>query len=172
MTKVRIPLVAAMAAAVAAGAIVAVLLAGHRSTSNSPVGTRAAGAQAASVRTKGSAWLAGSRLLSRITTDLARVRAVEQTGNRAGERAAGQRLEADAGAALKGAMPPADASVYRSAREQLRVAGSDAAGGRFGPGSARMLLAGEMALMKVTAAADTPVAARTPAMPAGSGRRP
>lgn len=162
---------------------VTVLLTGGQST-HSPVGTRAAGAQQAGSVTKGSAWLAGkpagirsatrsagAQSLTRMTTDLARVAAAERAGKLAAARAAGARLAADAGAALSGTMPPVDAAVYRSALEQLRVAGSQAAAGRFGPGVARMLLAGETGLMKVTAAADMPVAAKTPLIPEGSSRR-
>lgn len=168
MTKMRILLVAIACAAVAAGAVVAVVIGGNKASSHSPVGTKAAAAQAASPRTKGSGWLSGARLLTKMNADSTQVSVAERAGHRSAARTAGARLATDAGAALSATMPPAGVAVYRSALEQLRAAGSDAAAGRFGPGDAKMLLSGELGLMRVTATADMPATAgaRTPAVPA------
>lgn len=174
MTRVHIVLVVVVSAAVAAVAAVGIVLSGghHAGTNHSPVGTRAAsaqtaGAQAAGGRPTGSGWLSRNQLLGRLNGDSTQVSAAERAGRRSAARAAGRRLAADAGAALRGPMPPVDAAGYRLALEQLRAAGGDAAGGRFGPGDSQLLLAGRQGLMRVTAAADMPVAPQAPAMPAG-----
>jgi hypothetical protein len=52
----------------------------------------------------------------------------------------------------------------------LKAAGVDAAGGQSGQKAAQLLRAGEAGLMKVTAAADTPVPVKTPAIPAPAGQ--
>jgi len=145
--------------------VTAVLLSGLSGgkTSNSPVGTVAAKAQAASSVTKGSKWLTGSgaRLLTAVNADLGKVTIARHAGNDAAARAAGARLASDASAALAGSMPPADARAYRSALKDLKAAGSYEARGRFTK-AARLLAKGRAGIMKVTAAADLPVKAKTP----------
>jgi hypothetical protein len=161
-------------AAVAAGAAgVTMLLTGGQST-HSPVGTRAAAAQRAASSTRGSAWLAGldGRRLTVVTADLGKVSAAEHAGRQSAAKNAGARLAADAAAALAGRMPPADAAEYRSALSDLRAAGTAAAAGQFGQRAARMLLAGQAGVMRVTAAADMPVAGKAPAIPAAPAGRP
>ncbi|MBO0837034.1 MAG: hypothetical protein J2P28_16215 [Actinobacteria bacterium] len=174
MTKVHILLIVLGSAVVAAVAVVGIVLAGghHAGGNRSPVGTRAASAQAAGAqkaggRPTGSGWLSHTQLLGRVNSDSAQVSAAERGDHGSAARAAGRRLAADAGAALSGPMPPVDAAGYRLALEQLRAAGADAAGGRFGPGSSQLLLAGQQGLMRVIAEVDMPVAAQAPAMPAG-----
>ena len=144
--------------------VTAVVLSGSQ-TSNSPVGTTAARAQAASPVTKGSKWLDGSgtRLLTAVNADLGKVSAADHAGSHAAARAAGARLAADAAAALGGPMPPVDARVYRSALKNLWTAGWYEAGGRFGQ-AARLLAVGEADIMRVTAAADRRVSVKAPAI--------
>ena len=144
--------------------VTAVVLSGGK-TSNSPVGTTAARAQAASPVTKGSKWLDGSgtRLLTAVNADLGKISAADHAGSHAAARAAGARLAADAAVALGGPMPPVDARVYRSALKNLWTAGSYEAGGRFGQ-AARLLAVGEADIMRVTAAADRRVSVKTPAI--------
>jgi hypothetical protein len=140
-----------------------VLSSGKANTSNSPVGTMAARAQAATTVTKGSKWLDGSgtRLLTAVNADLGKISAADHAGSRAAARAAGARLAADAAVALGGPMPPVDARVYRSALKNLWTAGSYEAGGRFGQAT-RLLAVGEADIMRVTAAADRRVSVKTP----------
>jgi hypothetical protein len=149
--------------------VTAVVLSGSK-TSNSPVPATAARAQRASTVTKGSKWLDGSgtRLLTAVNADLGKVSAAEHAGSYAAARAAGERLAADATAALRGPMPPVDAKVYRSALKDLKAAGSYEAGGNFRK-AARLLAAGRVGIMKVTAAADLPVREKTPAVAEPNG---
>lgn len=157
---------AGCAAVAGLGAGVAVLLTGSQAA-HSPVGTPAAGAQQAASATKGSAWLAGAggRRISVLTADLSRVSAAEHAGRQSAARSAGARLAADACVALTGPMPPTDAADYRAALSALKAAGAAAAAGRFGQQQARLLLAGQTGIMRVTAAADIPVGGRTAAVP-------
>ena len=141
------------------------------SNSGQPPGSAAA--QAATTATKGSKWLAGpgTGLLNAVNADLGRVMAAEQAGHHgAAAKAAGAQLAADAGAALRGTMPPVDAAAYKSALTDLEAAGSSAADGKFGPKASRLLAAGQAGLMKVTAAADAPVPVKTPAIPEPNGQ--
>lgn len=143
------------------------------SSSGSPVGSKAAGAQAASTETKGSKWLAGSesKALSAVTTDLARVMTAERAASHgATAKTAGAQLAADATTALGGPMPPVDAAAYKAALQDLKAAGASAAGGKYGPKAAELLAKGQAGIMKVTAAADTPVPAATPAIPEPNGQ--
>ncbi len=137
-----------------------------------PAAGGTADAQAATTVTKGSKWLAGpgARQLDAVSADVGKVMAAERAGHGAAAEAAGARLAADAGTALAGPMPPADAAVYRSALKDLEAAGSAAARGRFGPKATRLLDAGQAGLMNVTAAADTPVPLKTPAVPEPAGQ--
>ena len=124
--------------------VTAVVLSGSKTNkSNSPVGTTAARAQAASTVTKGSKWLAGSGtpLLTAVNADLGKISTAQHAGSHAAARAAGARLAADATVALRGPMPPVDAKVYRSALKDLKAAGSYEAGGDFRK-AARLLAAG------------------------------
>ena len=159
-------LVALVSGLVVGLAVVAVVLLGHLSggkTNNSPVGTVAARAQAASSVTKGSKWLDGSgvRMLTAVNADVGKVSTARHAGKLAAARAAGARLASDASAALAGAMPPVDARLYRSALKDLKTAGSYDAHGQFSK-AARLLNKGRADIMKVTAAADLPVKAKTP----------
>jgi hypothetical protein len=132
-----------------------------------------AAAQAASTVTKGSKWLGGSQAkqLAVVNADVGAVMAAERAGSHsAAAKAAGARLAADAAAALSGSMPPVDAVAYRAALRRLGAAGSSAASGKYGPKAAHLLNAGEAGLMKVTAAADTPVPVKTPAIPEPNGQ--
>ena len=142
---------------------VALLSGGKTNSSDSPVGTVSARAQAASSVTKGSKWLTGSGalLLTAVNADLGKIMTATHAGNHAAARAAGARLASDASAALTGSMPPVDARVYRSALKDLQAAGSYEAGGHYGK-AARLLATGRAGLMKVTAAADRPVAVKAP----------
>jgi hypothetical protein len=143
------------------------------SSSGNPVGSKAASAQAASTQTKGSKWLAGSeaKALTAVTTDLARVMTTERSGSHgAAAKAAGAQLAADATTALGGPMPPVEAATYQRALQDLKVAGTSAAGGTFGPRAAGLLAAGQAGIMKVTAAADMPVPVKTPAIPEPNGQ--
>jgi hypothetical protein len=143
------------------------------SSSGNPVGSKAASAQAATTVTKGSKWLAGSesKALSTVDTDLAKVMTAERAGRHgAAAKAAGAQLAADAATALRGPMPPVDAAAYQKALRDLQAAGSSAAGGQYGPRAARLLAAGQAGLMRVTAAADTPVPVATAAIPEPNGQ--
>ncbi len=144
--------------------VTAVVLTGGK-TNNSPVGTMAARAQAASPVTRGSKWLDGSgtRLLTAVNADLGKISAADHAGSYPTARAAGARLAADTAVALRGPMPPVDAGVYRSALKNLWTAGSYEAGGRFGQ-AARLLAVGEAGIMRVTAAADRRVSVKTPVL--------
>lgn len=137
------------------------------------VGSEAASAQAAATATKGSKWLAGSesKALSAVDTDLAKVMTAERAGSHgAAAKTAGAQLAADAATALHGPMPPVQAAAYRKALQDLQAAGSSAAGGQYGPRATRLVAAGQAGLMKVTAAADTPVPVATPAIPEPNGQ--
>lgn len=152
-------------------AVVTVVILRGGTTSNSPVGTVAAGAQAVSNVTKGSKWLDGSgvRMLTAVNADMGKISTARPTGSDAAVRAAGAQLAADASAALSAPMPPVDAGVYQSALNDLRAAGSDDADGRFGA-AARPLAQGRAGIMKVTAAADLPVKAKTPVIVEPNGQ--
>jgi len=141
------------------------------SDSGHPVGSAAAGAQAATTVTKGSKWLASSdaKSLTAVTADLGQVLAAEHSGSRGAAKTAGAKLASDAKSALGGTMPPVDAAVYRSALTELQRAGSLVAGGRFGK-AAPLLEAGEAGIMRVTSAADQPVPQKTPAIPQPAGQ--
>jgi hypothetical protein len=154
-------------------ALTVVAFGGSGNPPSNPVGSTAAGAQAATVQTKGSKWLAGSeaKALSAVTTDLARVMTAERSGSHgAAAKAAGAQLAADATTALGGPMPPVDAAAYQRALQDLKAAGTSAAGGTFGPKAAGLLAAGQAGIMKVTAAADMPVPVKTPAIPEPNGQ--
>ena len=163
MVPVALVSVLVVGLAVATAVLVSGLSGGK--TNNSPVGTAAARAQAARNVTKGSKWLAGSsaRLLTTVNADLGKISTARHAGNNAAARAAGARLASDASAALAGPMPPVDARLYRSALKDLQAAGSYEAHGRFTK-AARLLAKGRAGIMKVTAAADRPVAVKTPAI--------
>ena len=166
-----LPVALASVLVVGLAVVTVVVLSGSGTNkSNSPVGTTAARAQAASTVTKGSKWLDGSgtRLLTAVNADLGKVSTAEHAGDQAAARAAGAQLAADAAVALRGPMPPVDAKVYRSALKDLKAAGSYEAGGDFRK-AARLLAAGQAGLMKVTAAADLPVRAKTPAIAEPNG---
>jgi hypothetical protein len=145
---------------------------GSEDVPGSPVGSKAAGAQAATTETKGSKWLAGpgEGRLNAVNVDLGQVMAAEHAGHHAAAKAAGARLAADAGAALRGPMPPVEAATYRSALKELQAAGASAADGKFGPRTTRLLVAGQAGIMRVTAAADMPVTAATPGIPEPNGQ--
>jgi hypothetical protein len=141
------------------------------SSSGNPVGSKAASAQAATTVTKGSKWLASSDAKSLITVsaDLGRVLSAEHAGDHGAAKTAGARLAADARSALGGTMPPVDAAAYRSALTDLQRAGILVAGGHFVK-AAPLLDAGQAGLMRVTSAADEPVAMKTPAIPESNGQ--
>jgi hypothetical protein len=160
--------------AVIVGLVVLTVIAfgGSQDVPSSPVGSKAASAQAATTVTKGSKWLAGpgEGLLSAVNVDLGKVMAAEHAGDHGAAQAAGARLAADAGAALRGPMPPVEAATYRSALKELEAAGASAAAGKLGPRTTRLLIAGQAGIMRVTAAADMPVPAATPAIPQTDGQ--
>jgi len=168
----------AAAAVLAVGAVIGIVVFATgggepASFSSHTVGSKAAGAQAATTVTKGSQWLGSpqARRLTVVNADVARVMAAQQRGHRGpAARAAGARLAADARAALAGPMPPVAAAVYRAALQRLEAAGSAAAKGQFGKKTAHLLSAGEAGLMRVTAAADMPVPAKNPVIPQPGGR--
>jgi hypothetical protein len=166
-------LIVVLAAAIV-GLVVLTVVAfgGSDNLPSSPMGSKAAGAQAATTETKGSKWLADSQAkLSAVTTDLARVMTAERAGSHsAAAKAAGAKLAAAAAAALRGPMPPVAAATYQSALRDLEAAGTFAAKGRFGRRVSRLLAAGQAGLMKVTSKADTPVPAATPAIPEPNGQ--
>ena len=137
------------------------------------MGSAAASAQAATTVTRGSEWLSGpqSKQLTVVNADVAKVMAAERAGGHSpAAKAAGARLAADARAALSGPTPPVAAAVYRAALQRLEAAGSAAASGQYGKKAAHLLSAGEAGLMKVTAAADVPVKAKTPAITEPNGQ--
>jgi hypothetical protein len=167
----------AVLAVVVVGLVVLTVVAfggsGNPPSSSSSAGSESAAAQAATTQTKGSKWLAGSeaKALSAVTTDLARVMTAERAGSHgAAAKAAGAQLAADATTALDGPMPPVAAATYKTALQDLKAAGTSAAGGRFGPRAARLLAAGQAGIMKVTAVADAPVSVKTPAIPEPNGQ--
>jgi hypothetical protein len=168
-----VPTAVAFAAVAGVAAGVTVLLTGGQTT-HSPVGTRAAAAQQAASSTRGSTWLAGSygRRLAVVTADMGKVSAAEHAGRQSAAKSAGALLASDAAAALAGTMPPASAAEYRSALSDLRAAGAAAAAGHFGQQAERLLIAGQAGIMRVTAAADMPVAGKAPAIPAAPAGRP
>jgi hypothetical protein len=157
--------------AVIVGLVVFTVIAfgGSKNPPSSPVGSKAASAQAATTVTKGSKWLAGpgEGLLNAVNVDLGKVMAAEHAGHNAAAKAAGARLAADAAAALRGPMPPVETATYRSALKQLQTAGASVADGKLGPRTTRLLIAGQAGIMRVTSAADMPVPAATPAIPEG-----
>jgi hypothetical protein len=153
--------------------IVVVVGGSQPASSSHVVGSKAAGAQAATTLTRGSGWLAssGAKQLSAVNADVARLMTAERAAHQsAAAKAAGARLASDARAALNGSMPPVEAAVYRAALQRLEGAGSAAASGQFGKKAAHLLTAGEAGLMTVTAAADAPVPLKTPAIPEPNGQ--
>jgi hypothetical protein len=164
----------AVLSAVIVGLVVFTVIAfgGSQDAPGSPVGSKAASAQAATTVTKGSKWLAGpgEGLLAAVNVDLGKVMAAQHAGHNDAAKAAGARLAADAGAALRGPMPPVATATYRSALKELETAGTAAADGKLGPKTTRLLIAGQAGIMRVTAAADMPVPAATPAIPQTDGQ--
>ena len=69
-------------------------------------------------------WLNGpaGRLLDTVTADVGRISADQRAGSSAAARRDGRRLASDAVAALRGPMPPLDASLYRSALRDFQQA--------------------------------------------------
>jgi hypothetical protein len=144
---------------------------GSRDLPSNPVGSKAASAQAATTVTKGSKWLASSdaKSLNAVNVDLGQVVAAVHADNHGAAKTAGARLAADARSALGGTMPPVDATAYRSALTDLQRAGILVAGGHFVK-AAPLLDAGQAGIMRVTSAADEPVAVKTPAIPESNGQ--
>jgi hypothetical protein len=164
---VPVALMSVLAVGLVAGIVVFVGGSESASSSSHVVGSKAAGAQAATTVTRGSGWLAssGAKQLSVVNADVARLMAAERAAHRsAAAKAAGARLAAEARAALGGPKPPVEAAVYRSALQRLEAAGSAAAAGQLSPKASRLLQEGEAGLMKVAAAADAPVSLKAPAI--------
>jgi hypothetical protein len=110
--------------------------------------------------TRAARWLAGpaGRLLSAVSADLGRLSAAQRSAKPGPARLAGLRLTTDAKAALLGPAPPRAARLYRAALTDLERAGRSAASGRLRAAGAS-LRAGEAAITKVTAIANTPAPA-------------
>jgi len=169
---VPVALLSVLAVGLVVGIVVFVGGSEPASSSSHVVGSKAASAQAATTVTRGSGWLAssGAKQLSMMNADVARLMAAERAAHRGtAAKAAGARLAADARTALRGPRPPVEAAVYRSALQRLEAAGSAAVAGQPGPKVSRLLQAGEAGLMRVAAAADAPVRAKTPAIPQSNG---
>ena len=71
-----------------------------------------------------------------MTADVGRITADQRAGSAAAARRDGTRLAGDCAAALRGPMPPVDASLYRVALRDFRQAGADAAAGNIRAASA------------------------------------
>jgi hypothetical protein len=170
---VPVALASVLAVGLVAGIVVFVGGSEPASSSSHVVGSKAAGAQAATTVTRGSGWLAssGAKQLSVVNADVARLMAAERAAPRsAAAKTAGARLAADAQTALSGPRPPVETAVYRSALQRLEAAGSAAKAGQSGPRVSRLLQEGEAGRMKVAAAADAPVKVKTPAIPEPNGQ--
>jgi hypothetical protein len=170
---VPVALASVLAVGLVAGIVVFVGGSEPASSSSHVVGSKAAGAQAATTVTRGSGWLAssGAKQLSVVSADVARLMAAGRAAPRsAAAKTAGARLAADAQAALGGPRPPVEAAVYRSALQRLEAVGSAAKAGQFGPRVSRLLQDGEAGLLKVAAAADAPVKVKAPAVPEPNGQ--
>jgi hypothetical protein len=169
---VPVALASVLAIGLAAGIVVFVGGSEPASSSSHVVGSKAAGAQAATTVTRGSGWLAssGANQLSVMNADVARLMAAERAAHRSAAKTAGARLAADAQTALSGPRPPVEAAVYRSALQRLKAAGTAAKAGQSGPRVSRLLQQGEAGLMKVAAAADAPVKVKAPAVREPNGQ--
>ncbi|HEX3960710.1 MAG TPA: hypothetical protein VHZ03_29505 [Trebonia sp.] len=96
------------------------------------VGASAAGTDPPRPAASGAAtWLTGppGKLLDAVTADAGRIAADQRAGSSAAARRDGTRLAGDAAAALRGPMPPVDASLYRFALRDFQQAGVDTASG-------------------------------------------
>ena len=149
--------------AVAAGATAAAIGAGDgggRGTAAARTPAAAGTARAGPPRpavTGGTTWLTGSagRLLDAVTADVGRINVDQRAGNPGAAHRDGTRLAADAATALRGSMPPVDASRYRAALREFEQAGVDTAAGKFSAASA-LLVPANLGIVTVTAAVNPP----------------
>jgi len=107
--------------------------------------------------TAGSTWVEGAANtnLTAVNTAVIALTNARAKGNAAAAAAAGTHLVAASNTALRGAMPPVDAALYRAALGNLIRAGHAAAAGKLavaGP----LINDGIAGLTKVTASADAP----------------
>jgi hypothetical protein len=118
--------------------------------------------------TRGAKWVTGAagKLLSAVNADMGKISADQRSGNVVAARSDGAKLAADALAALKGPMPPVDAAIYRSSLKDFEQIGNDTANGDFGAASS-LLAPANLAIMRVTAAADPPAPVDTVAPASG-----
>jgi hypothetical protein len=164
--RALVGLLAGLAVALVAAAAVVLGGAGHpaRTGATAPGATPVPGSG-----TRAARWLGGpaGRLLSAVNADLGQLAVAERSGKPGPARLAGQRLTADAKAALLGPAPPLAARLYRAALAELERAGRGAAAGRLRAADAS-LRAGESTITKATAVANSPATAGVPAGP-GTG---
>ena len=146
--------------AVAAGAATAAIGAGGGDTAAGRTPAAAGTARAGTPRpavTGGTTWLTGpaGRLLDTVTADVGRINVDQRAGNSGAAHRDGTRLAADAATALRGSMPPVDASRYRAALREFEQAGVDTAAGKFSAASA-LLVPANLGIVTVTAAVNPP----------------
>jgi len=112
----------------------------------------------------GTTWLTGpaGRLLDAVTADVGKINTDQRAGNSGAAHRDGMRLAADAATALRGSMPPVDASRYRAALRQFEQAGTDTAEGNFRAASA-LLVPANLGIVTVTAAVNPPSSSNNPA---------
>jgi hypothetical protein len=107
--------------------------------------------------TKGSRWVDGTANanLNAVNAALIALTNARAKGNAHAAAAAGSRLVDASTTALRGAMPPVDAGVYRTALGNLIRAGHDAAAGKLAA-AAPLVNDGIAGLTTVTASANAP----------------
>lgn len=114
--------------------------------------------------TPGAKWLTGpaGKLLAAVNSDVGKISADMRGGKNSAAASAGERLAADAGAALSGPMPPVDAAVYRSALKEFEQIGADTATSDFRTANS-LLAPANLGVLTVTAAVNRPAPVNPPA---------
>jgi len=109
------------------------------------------------VRTKGTAWFAGSggKLLGAVNTDVGTLNKAIIASDHAAAEAAGAQLAKAAQSALGGKMPPVDAATYVKALQGFQRAGRDAVRGALTAAESAENVS-ELYIAKVTSALDEP----------------
>jgi len=149
-----------LTAGIIAGALAAILVAVIVIATGSGSGTPASHPTKVPPKapaTKGSRWVDGTANanLNAVNAALIALTNARAKGNAHAAAAAGTRLVDASTTALRGAMPPVDAGVYRTALGNLIRAGRDAAAGKLA-GEAPLINDGIAGLTTVTASANAP----------------
>jgi len=158
--KPVVGVLAILALAVAAGGTTAAIGAGGGGTAAGRTPTAAGAASAGATppaAVGGHTWLTGpaGRLLDAVTADVGRINVDQRAGSSGAAHRDGTRLAADAATALRGSMPPVDASRYRAALREFEQAGADTAAGKFSAAAA-LLVPANLGIVAVTAAVNPP----------------